>query len=440
MIVNRATALKLSGRQLSRLHFGRRAAARSCGLLVFLVLCAPCTGAAQSRGAEEVFRDAAAFTVEVRARITSPFDEDIQGVRQGAGFVIDAERGWILTNAHVASRSPSRVQVAYRGEGFIPATKLYVDPLIDLAVLEIGASARRTAAATASCGPPPEIGHPVGAFGHPWGQRFTATRGIVSRHATLARGAMLQTDAPINGGNSGGPLLSMATGQVVGINTAQLRGSQNLNFALPMPLACRIVAMLRQGQDPTPPKLLFQFYEDPEELGELRIAHLEPGAALSLRRGDIVLGVAGGIRVRDRVALLDALRGMTTFSLDILRDGLLLRAEVHARPETGPLSRRGIWFGGMLVAPGGSGDELIVHHVSPGSDADAKGFQYLDVIDLVEERPVRLLDDLRELIGNGPRTIRVSVRRPSPRQAGSTYYLRELQVDYTQTVSGTDDG
>ena len=78
-------------------------------------------------------------------------------------------------------------------------------------------------APTLDCGTMPPVAHSVGAFGHPWGFRFTGTRGITSAVTTRLGPNMLQTDAPINEGNSGGPLISLETGKVVGINTAKIK-------------------------------------------------------------------------------------------------------------------------------------------------------------------------------------------------------------------------
>ena len=62
---------------------------------------------------EKVFNDAIKYTVEIRTKIKIPFIEDENGVFYGAGFLIDKKRGWILTNAHVASYSPSEIRVAF---------------------------------------------------------------------------------------------------------------------------------------------------------------------------------------------------------------------------------------------------------------------------------------------------------------------------------------
>src|SRR3970282_1943953 len=126
-------------------------------------------------------------------------------------------------NAHVVARAPSLVHVSFRGGEYLPAIKRYVDPVIDLAVLEIPAKHRpaRLPAATLDCSQMAAIGHVVGAFGHPWNLSYPGTRGIISGITSKFAGMleMLQTDAPINPGNSGGPLMSLKRGKGAGIDT-----------------------------------------------------------------------------------------------------------------------------------------------------------------------------------------------------------------------------
>jgi serine protease DegQ len=197
---------------------------------------------AQAENGEAVFKKAPAYTVQIRTVVEMPFVDDEKSSGLGSGFVVDAKRGWVMTNAHVAARSPSHIRIAFRGEEYRPASKVYVDPYLDLAILQLSDEQRGAlTAAKLDCGAMPSMGHPVGAFGHPWGLYYTGTRGIVSGVTARFRGEMLQTDAPINGGNSGGPLISLETGKIVGINTSSIASSedQNTNFAVPMKSCCR---------------------------------------------------------------------------------------------------------------------------------------------------------------------------------------------------------
>ena len=105
---------------------------RTLGLLtIATVALAPAAALAQD-DSERIFRKAQAYTVRVKTSVPVPFAGDKRGTLIGAGFVVDAKRGWIMTNAHVVSRSPAKVQVAFHGQEFGPARKVYVLSLIHI--------------------------------------------------------------------------------------------------------------------------------------------------------------------------------------------------------------------------------------------------------------------------------------------------------------------
>jgi serine protease Do len=147
----------------------------------------------------------------------------------GAGIVWDAN-GLILTNNHVVGRRTPIVILQDDRE--YESRLLARDPDVDLALLSIDATAL-TPLMPASV--PPRVGEMVFAFGHPWGQRNTVTRGIVSAlvHAHNRRGdrlPVIRSDAPLAPGNSGGPLVN-AKGEVVGINAMIVGGDQSVSIA-----------------------------------------------------------------------------------------------------------------------------------------------------------------------------------------------------------------
>ena len=86
---------------------------------------------------EKIFEDANSYTVKIKTQVEIPFKEDEAGVFSGAGFLVDQERGWIMTNAHVVSKSPSKVEVAFKDQDYYLAKKIYLDSYLDLAILEI---------------------------------------------------------------------------------------------------------------------------------------------------------------------------------------------------------------------------------------------------------------------------------------------------------------
>lgn len=209
---------------------------------------------AHAENYEDVFLNAQHYTVQIRKAVSILFGGDKKGTVFGAGFVVDTKRGWIMTNAHVLSRSPARLEVAFFGRKFVPAKKIYVDPFLDLAIISINEEMQKATVALPEleCTTLPGVGRAVGTFGHPNGLKFTGTRGIISGHTAKYDSEMLQTDAPINPGNSGGPLISLSSGRIVGINTSSMNDSQNSNFAVPMQYACRVLELLRRQRPFTP--------------------------------------------------------------------------------------------------------------------------------------------------------------------------------------------
>ena len=147
----------------------------------------------------------------------------------GAGIVWDAN-GLILTNNHVVGRRTPLVILQDDRE--YESRLIARDPDVDLALLSIdatGLTPLKPASASS------RVGEMVFAFGHPWGQRNTVTRGIVSAliHAHNRRGDQLpvvRSDAPLAPGNSGGPLVN-AKGEVVGINAMIVGGDQSVSIA-----------------------------------------------------------------------------------------------------------------------------------------------------------------------------------------------------------------
>jgi len=155
----------------------------------------------------------------------------VRGHRYGAGsgIVWDAS-GLILTNNHVVGRHTPIVLLQDDRE--YESKLIARDPDVDLALLSIdatGLSPLKPASVS------PRVGEMVFAFGHPWGQRNTVTRGIVSALVTAQnrRGDKLpivRSDAPLAPGNSGGPLVN-ASGEVVGINAMIVGGDQSVSIA-----------------------------------------------------------------------------------------------------------------------------------------------------------------------------------------------------------------
>ena len=402
---------------------------------------------ARADRSEEIFRQALDYTVQVRAAIPAPFEPDVKGTVRGAGFVVDAVRGWVLTNAHVVGRSPSRVEVARHGQGFVEVRKLYVDPYLDVAIVELPPAKRAgLAAAAVHCGASPSVGHPVGAFGHPWNLTYTGTRGIISGNTARAAGEALQTDAPINGGNSGGPLISLESGRVVGINTAQIRGSQNTNFAVAMHYACRIVELLQAGADPSPLDLGVVFFREMENERVLKVARNYAPGRTDLRSGDVIRSVEGVPgEIGTETQLQHALRGrLDGFTLRIEREGngAVLMGRAPAMPRVA--ASRGLLAGGVLFGRNPLVDAaelriagLMVHHVERGSDGEAKELARGDFLESADGQPVASLEALAAVLEGAAaagRGVALTLKRYGGSDRAFVYLERRLIAERVDWV------
>jgi S1-C subfamily serine protease len=398
---------------------------------------------------EDAFKTALNYTVQIRATVPVPFDGDRKGSGLGAGFVVDAARGWIMTNAHVVGRSPSRVEVAFHGQDFTDAAKVYVDPFLDLAIVRVTDMTLTTGiqAPKLECGVIPHVGHPVGAFGHPWRLQFTGTRGIISGVTAKYRTELLQTDAPINQGNSGGPLISLENGRIVGINTAGIRGAQNTNFAVASKYACRILELLQAGQDPSPPDLQLVYFRDVDTRNELRVARSYGGEdRLKLLPGDLikqVVGVDGPIE--NETQLLHAMRGrLVESSLKVARSGNEVIVSGSKLPMHHVLEARGIYVSGVLFGPVTIRDAfeinargLMVHYVESGSMGESQEIEKSDLLEAVDGAPVRDLEELYAKLqeaSQARRRLTMTFKKLSGGDALFSYTQRRLSVSELRMI------
>ena len=161
----------------------------------------------------------------------------------GSGFVVDASRGYVVTNNHVVenvrdSNAGAAFDVVFSDNKKVAAKLVGRDPLTDLAVLQVPAQGLKAALLGNSDDVP--VGSAVVAIGSPLGEfQNTVTEGVVSakgRRVAETRDIfledLLQTDAAINEGNSGGPLIWAATRQVIGVNTLVASNATGLGFAI----------------------------------------------------------------------------------------------------------------------------------------------------------------------------------------------------------------
>jgi len=351
-------------------------------------------GEAANAAAQRLFAEATRYTVRIRVAVETPFIGDGRGISTGAGFLVDRNRGWIVTNAHVAKRSPARVEIAFKDRPYVMARRHYVDPHLDVAIVAIERSdvPEEARVAELGCEDPLPSGRSVGAFGHPWGLNFTATRGILSGVRFRFGLELLQTDAALNPGNSGGALLDLVTGRVLGVNAATLprATSEGLNFAVPIGHVCRVIGLMYNGRDPSPPLLPLLFATDDNNEDALIVARTLPGKWNDLfRPGDRILAVNGERDVKNLTQLLTRLRGTgDSARFEIERDGAAMVVAPRLERHPAITERTGVRVSGMIIAPTLEFDAfevnpdglLVIHSVDQTSSAALNGVASGDVI------------------------------------------------------------
>ena len=267
----------------------------------------------------------------------------------GSGFIF-APDGLVLTNSHVVSRA-KRIGVTLPDGRDLIADLVGDDPHTDLAVLRV--SAPDLIAAPFGDSSQLRPGQLVIAIGNPFGFQHTVTAGVVSALGRSLRARtvrlmenLIQTDAALNPGNSGGPLVTSGA-QVVGVNTAVILGGQGIAFAVPINTARYVVSSLLRdgrvrrshlgvaGQDTAIPRLLVRFHRLAHERGVTVTAVSEGSAAAEaqLRPGDLIVEFADeAVRgVDDLHRLLSEERIGQLLPIKLLRRGELRRVLVTPR-------------------------------------------------------------------------------------------------------------
>lgn len=406
------------------------------------------SAAAQDR-TETIFRQARDYTVRIRTQISTPFFEDVRGSFEGAGFLVDARRRWVLTNAHVVGQSPSTVTTAFSDGTFRPARKVYVDSFTDVAVLEVSADGRPHPVAPIECAQAPEVGEGVGAFGHPLGIPFTGTRGIVSGKTNRFLTDLVQIDATVDHGNSGGPVISLRDGRIVGIATAGAGGdkSDRLNFATPMKDVCRILELLRMGLSPEPPQMEFSLLVDEDGRHTLQVGGTFNATRWPFQPGDRIVSVG---REREQVTtihnLVTALRGRVgAVPVHVLREGREIEIRAFPSPRPSVVARRGVSLDGALIAPMAFEDSvalgeparLVVQFVEEGSVASSLDIEELDIVQSIDGRHFDDLDSMIAYLELRPKEtpVRMVFRRlgGGPRR-WFAWHVRDLPNEDTHVV------
>ena len=246
-------------------------------------------------------------TIRVAKSVSPAVVTIADGAGLGSGVIIDGKNGIILTNNHVVARAENGVvEVKLKNARTLRGRVMGTDPAVDIAVVKVNGSGLPQAALGDS--DKLDVGQSATAIGAPLGLEQTLTHGVVS---ALNRKispddveGYIQTDAAINPGNSGGPLLN-SRGQVIGINSAVLRGNeaQSLGFAVPINVARDVArqvlsrgsvkrAYLGIGPASITPEVAYEF-QLPIQTGVIvgSVGEGTPAAAAGVRQGDLITAI-----------------------------------------------------------------------------------------------------------------------------------------------------
>lgn len=345
----------------------------------------------------------------------------------GSGAIISPD-GYIVTNNHVV-KGATDIRVTMSNRKILKAKLVGTDPLTDLAVIKIDGDNFPSVPWGDSTALRP--GQTVLAFGNPFGFRFTVTRGIVS---ALNRpnpfstdphkpGGFIQTDAAINQGNSGGPLVD-ARGEVVGINTFLISpsgGFSGMGFAIPSQIVRPTVdELIRDGKvshgymgigitDVTPENAKFFDVTDANGALVSQVEADSPAAKAGLKIGDVITEL-NGKKVADAGELqmeVGLMHPGSTIKLGLIRDGKNLtlpvtlealgshdQAEQQADASGHGKMRWGLGLSDLtpdlrqqLQAPS-EVHGAVIERVQPGSAADDAGLQRGDIVVQVDHKNV----------------------------------------------------
>jgi serine protease Do len=367
-----------------------------------------------------------------------PQEREREGPRRGAGtgFVVEAT-GYILTNHHVIDGA-DRIMVRLTDGRTLRAERVGSDPDTDIALIKVDSS-RPLPFAPLGNSDTLRVGEWVVAIGNPLAYEHTVTVGVVSFigrklfDSSLDR--YIQTDAAINFGNSGGPLIN-ARGEVIGINAAISSRAANIGFAVPINQASAILPQLREKGKVSRGYIGVALRDvDPDLQRSLGLKSTDgalvqdvtagsPGARAGIRTYDLIVAVDGRpVKGNDElIQLIAARQPGSTATLQLVRDGRPINLPIklaerplreRRQPENSqdqqplPSSARGpalglsvreidSEFANRFQLPDGTRGVIVsrVEPMSPAFDADIeRGHVLLEI----NRQPVRSIDDYRRL-------------------------------------------
>lgn len=351
----------------------------------------------------------------------------------GSGVIVDAERGFILTNHHVV-KDADEIQISLFDGEILEAEIIGSDAATDIALLKVEADGLVEMPIGDS--EVVRVGDFVLAIGNPFGLGHTVTSGIVSAlgRTGISRNGyedFIQTDASINPGNSGGALVNMR-GELVGINSAIISrsgGNVGIGFAVPTEIASSVMRQILDFGEVRRGLLGVTISGIDAEVAEALnasvdsgalITMIEPGSAAEdsgLQVDDIIVAV-NDKKISDASELRNAIGLMGSGEdIDILyiRDGKTRNVKATLGQQsvarsTGTDIHPGLAGATFASSTATNSGGIEVTEVAPGSPAAQRGLRTGDIITAVNRRSVRTLPQLAELAA-GNRILFLLVRR-----------------------------
>ncbi|MDI6439310.1 serine endoprotease DegQ [Cronobacter dublinensis] len=354
----------------------------------------------------------------------------------GSGVIIDAAKGYVLTNNHVINHA-EKISVQLNDGREFEAKLIGGDDQSDIALIQLQNASNLTQIQVADSDKL-RVGDFVVAVGNPFGLGQTATSGIVS---ALGRSGLnlegfenfIQTDASINRGNSGGALLNL-NGELIGINTAILApggGSVGIGFAIPANMAQTLAKQLMQSGEVKRGLLGIKGTEMSADIAKAFNLNTQRGAFVSevlpnsgsakagIKAGDVIVSLNGRplnsfAELRSRIATTEP---GTKVKLGLLRDGKAQEVEVTLDKSTSSSASADIIapaLQGATLSDGQLKDGtkgITIDNVEKGSAAAQAGLHKDDVIVGVNRERVSTIAEMRKLLASKPAIVALHIVR-----------------------------
>lgn len=368
-----------------------------------------------------------------------PQEREAQSI--GSGVIVDAAKGYIITNNHVVEQADT-IKVRLNDNREFDAKLIGKDPETDIAVLQIKAD--NIIGVPLSDSSKAEVGDFVVAIGSPFGLRQTVTSGIISglgRQTGISEGGyedFIQTDASINPGNSGGALINLR-GELVGIPSniySPSGGNIGLGFAIPVNLAKGVMEQLIahgsvergrigvMGQDLDPQLAKAMGLNRTDGAVITKVVPKSPAAAAGLKTGDIILA-ANGLEIENFAQLRNIVglkRVGDKVEMKILRDNKPLTVTIaigKSTEETAAASDLSPLLAGATFAPVDESVKVpsddvrgvLLKALEPRSPAARTGLRPGDIVDAVNRQPIDSMETFQKLAGPKATQLLLHVRR-----------------------------